>query len=246
MPEPAGSLLQPVDDSARKLAKTLIRSARHGSLGTLEAGDGSPAVSRVGLATSMDGAPIFLISRLSGHFGNLERDPRCSLLVGEPGKGDPLAHARLTVFGRAVRVNAGLLREHVRRRYLGRHPKAELYADFGDFAFWRIEVGRIALNAGFGRAFQMPPQDVLVDELLCRPFMTIEADAIVNVNAADPAVVDQYAAAAGHQSTGWRLAGIDPEGLDLSKDDATARLCFDRRLTTVDELRPALDSLGNS
>ena len=89
-------VLQPVDDSARRLSKTLIRTARQAALGTIDPTDGSPFVSRVSLATAMDGSPVFLISRLSGHFANLESDPRCSLLVGEPGKGDPLAHPRIT------------------------------------------------------------------------------------------------------------------------------------------------------
>ena len=30
----------------------------------------------------------------------------------------------------------------LRARFLARHPKSALYADFGDFAFWRIETGR--------------------------------------------------------------------------------------------------------
>ena len=49
----------------------------------------------------------------------------------------------------------------MRRRYLARQPKAALYADFGDFAFWRLEVLRASLNGGFGRAFELMAGDVL-------------------------------------------------------------------------------------
>ena len=55
----------------------------------------------------MRGEPVFFISRLSAHFPNLEADPRCSLLIGEPGKGDPLAHPRMTLIGRAEKIADG-------------------------------------------------------------------------------------------------------------------------------------------
>ena len=80
-----------------------VTRARFGALGSIDTADGSPSVSRVSLATAMDGAPGFLISRLSSHFGNLDSDERCSLLVGEPGKGDSPAHARMTITGHARR-----------------------------------------------------------------------------------------------------------------------------------------------
>ncbi len=123
-------VLQPVDDEARHLSKTLLRTARYAALGTVDLPDGTPFVSRVSLATAMDGAPVFLISRLSTHFSNLEADPRCSLLIGEPGKGDPLAHPRITLVGRAEILHAGSERDHLKQRYLRHHPKAALYVDF--------------------------------------------------------------------------------------------------------------------
>jgi len=48
--------------------------------------------------------PIFLISNLSLHFAALEVDARASLLLGEPDKGDPFAHPRMTVTGRVARA----------------------------------------------------------------------------------------------------------------------------------------------
>ena len=61
-------VLQVVDDEARRLSKTLVRTARIClQFLTVDLADGSPFVSRVSLATAMDGAPVFLISRLSTH-----------------------------------------------------------------------------------------------------------------------------------------------------------------------------------
>nr|HML29364.1 HugZ family protein [Hyphomicrobium sp.] len=65
MEEKKRDVLQPVDNEAKRLGKTLVRTARYGALGTRDPLDGAPSVSRVSLATAMDGAPIFLISRLS-------------------------------------------------------------------------------------------------------------------------------------------------------------------------------------
>ena len=88
-------------------------------------------------------------------------DPRCALLVGEPGRGDPLAHPRMTLQGVARRLardsDEG---RRARERYLLAHPKAALYADFGDFAFWRIELQRASLNGGFGRAWVLSVADL--------------------------------------------------------------------------------------
>ncbi|TIX34331.1 MAG: HugZ family protein, partial [Mesorhizobium sp.] len=90
-------VIRETDAEAIRLAKTLIRSARFGALAVIEPGTGSPLASRVGVATDLDGAPLILVSMLSAHTGAILADPRCSLLVGEPGKGDPLAHPRLTL-----------------------------------------------------------------------------------------------------------------------------------------------------
>jgi heme iron utilization protein len=146
---------QPVDEAARAQAAALMTGARTAALGVLDA-TGAPSVSRV--ATAMiDGAPALLVSSLSAHARALAADPRCSLLVGEPGaKGDPLTHPRLTLSGHAVLADkaAG------RAEWLVQHPKAQLYIDFADFSLLRVLVQSAFLNAGFGRAFLLAPADL--------------------------------------------------------------------------------------
>ncbi|PWE29291.1 pyridoxamine 5-phosphate oxidase [Maritimibacter sp. 55A14] len=157
------SPFRPADDEARALARTLLAQAAFAALGVLEPETGAPMVTRIALATVPDGAPLTLISDLALHAGALRADPRCSLLVGEPGrKGDPLTHPRLT-----LRCRAGFAQHDdpghaaLRRHYLAQRPKAALYADFADFHFvtMRIEAGY--LNAGFGRAYRLAPADIL-------------------------------------------------------------------------------------
>lgn len=245
MVEKKKDILQTVDDAARRLARGLIRSARYAALGTIDPTDGSPAVSRIGVATALSGAPVFLISRLSGHFTNLETDARCSMLLGEPGKGDPLAHPRITLIGKGVMIASGGEREALKSRYLMRHPKSAMYADFADFAFWRLDVARASLNGGFGKAYAMARDDVLFTTSSSEEaFAAMEAGAVAHMNADHADAVQHYARLAGGSGEGWRLACLDPEGLDLARGDENLRLWFDAPLSGPQDVRPILVALA--
>lgn len=236
-------VLRPVDDDARAAAKTLIRTARFAALGALQ-GDW-PAVSRVGLATDVDGAPIFPASTLTPHTAAMAADPRVSLLIGAPGKGDPLAHPRLTLFARAERLaRGGAAHERARRRYLARHPKAALYIDFGDFAMVRAAPERAAFNGGFGKAYEMRAADLRAEGDVAA-LAPLEAEAVAHMNEDHADAVALYAVRlAGAAEGAWRCVGIDPEGIDLAAGDAAARVAFPRPLESAEQLRPALVALA--
>ena len=239
-------VLRPVDEAARRLAKTLLRTARYASLGTLVPDEGSPSVSRVNLATTMSGAPVFFISRLSAHYPNLEADPRCSLLIGEPGKGDPLAHPRMTLIGHAERVPDGDERDRIKARYLSKHEKSALYAELPDFAYWRFTAYRVSLNGGFGKAFAPTSDDLVTTMPGIEELIAAEPGAVAHMNSDHSDAVDRYAAKLGHTEGGWRLACFDPEGLDLVRGDHVARLWFEQPLRSAADLRPTLVALARS
>ena len=132
-------------------ARALLAKARHGALATLDPTDGHPMASRVALAHLEEGTPFVLVSDLSAHSGALKADPRCSLLVGEVGKGDPLAYPRLTLKCRAEPLPRTA---ELRARFLEVHPKAELYIDLGDFSFFSLKLEAVSFVAGFGRAYR--------------------------------------------------------------------------------------------
>ena len=160
--EPRINPIRPTDDEARQLACALIRAARFGALATLERGTGFPVATRVALATDTDGTPVTLVSRLSNHTANILADPRASLLIGEPGKGDPLTHPRVTLFTQAREVaRGGEAHARLRDRFLAANPKAKLYVDFGDFLFVALDIERASLNGGFGKAYELTREDVL-------------------------------------------------------------------------------------
>ncbi len=237
--------LRAVDDNARRLAKTLLRTARYAGLGHLDVDDGSPVVSRVNVATCMDGRIGFLISELSPHFDALVADPRCSVLLGEPGKGDPIAHPRLTIIGRAHRIVESVEQQRFASRFLRKHPKSSLYAEFADFAYWRLTPQRALLNGGFGKAYELTQRDIQTNVDGLDDLEGMEVGAITHMNEDHRDAIDLYSARLGLKPmSGWELISLDPEGFDLAQRDETARLWFDCPIKSADELRPVLISIA--
>lgn len=237
-------LRRPVEDAVRAQVKRMLRTARFAALATLVPGDGWPQASRVSLATMIDGAPVFLASDLSGHTQALAADQRCALLVGEPGRGDPLAHPRLTLFGRAERLaRDGALDAAARRRFLARHPKAGLYADFGDFAFFRIAASHAEFNGGFGKAYTLSAAD-LAPRVPWDGLEPVEAAAVEHMNTEQRESVRHYARICGARDGDWVLTGIDPEGADLANGDEVRRLEFMTPVRDASSLRAALVALA--
>ncbi len=153
------------DDKARILARKLIDGARFGALAVSDPETGAPYVSRVGAGTDPGGTPVILISSLSRHTQGLLRAAHCSLLLGEPGKGEALTHPRITLMCMAERIDRDSAEhEVIARVYLLKQPKAQLYLGLGDFSFFRLQIGKAYLNGGFGKAFVLTADDLLVIE----------------------------------------------------------------------------------
>lgn len=154
--------IRPTDDAARHLARGLILGARIAALGTLAPDTGHPQVTRIGFGIVPDGSGLTLVSGLSAHADALRRDPRCSLLLGEPAdRGDPLNSARITLRAMALPVPPqDGARDQLRAIWLADHPKARLYVDFADFFFVRFHWIEGSLNGGFGKAFALTASDL--------------------------------------------------------------------------------------
>jgi hypothetical protein len=236
----------PADFDPVALAKSLLRATRAGSLGTLDRNTGHPFASLVNVATDADGSPLILTSRLSTHTANLEADGRASILLAQSGKGDPLAHPRLTVLGTFARVERDSAdAARVRRRFLARHPKSELYAEFGDFEFWRMNVASAHLNGGFARAADLKAADLLTDMSGADELIAAEEGAVEHMNSDHAEATRLYATKLlGEEDGPWRISGLDPDGADLTAGDRTARLAFKERVTSGGVLREALVALA--
>lgn len=234
MQEKPKDVIRPTDAEAVRLAKTLLRGARFGALAALDPETGAPLASRVGTATDLDGSPLILVSGLSAHTRALVADPRCSLLVGEPGKGDPLAHPRLSLSCRAERFERGSADwARAERRYLNRNPKAKLYVGLGDFAFFRLAIDGASLNGGFGKAYLLTEDDLVSSGPLAE-LAGSEQSALDHMNADHRDAIANYAIVFGKASpSDWRMTGIDPDGFDLANGDQALRIFFAEPLQTA-------------
>ena len=89
-------------------------------------------------------------------------------MLDERKPGDPLEGARVMLMGTATATGDA----DVRRRYLARHLDPAVYANFKDFAFYKITLKGAHLVAGFGRIVDLRPEDLLTDlatPRLCSP-----------------------------------------------------------------------------
>ena len=224
---------------ARAEARRLLRTVRSGALATLTA-EGDPYASLVTVATLPDGSPVLPLSTLAAHTQHLMADPRCSLLLDSAGRGDPLAHPRLTVTARAVKADP-VERAAWRSRFLRRHPKAEIYVDFGDFSFWRLDMRGARVIGGFGRIDMLGGADLVTDTAGAEALLDAADRSLDHMNADHADALNLYATAlCGAPEGGWRIVGLDPEGIDLGWRDATLRLDFPQRITDPAALRRQL------
>jgi putative heme iron utilization protein len=222
-------------------ARRLIRTARHGALATIETATAAPYASLVATATDMDGAPIILISRLAVHTANIEANPVASLLLAAVGGGDPMTHPRVSVLARAQKVE----QPRIRRRFLARHPDAALYADFADFAFYRLQLERAHLVAGFGRIVDLTGTQLLTDLTAAADLIAMEEEALAHINEEHREATALYATALlGCEPGDWRMTGIDPDGCDLACGDSTARLAFAEPVHSGADLRKRFQQLA--
>ena len=220
-------------------ARTLLRTVRSGALATLTP-DGDPYASLVSLASLPDGSPVLPLSTLAIHTQHLLEDPRCSLLLDGGGKGDPLTHPRVTLVGRAVQATPEE-RAAWRTRFLRRHPKAALYVDFGDFAFWRVELRAARVIGGFGRIHGLAATDLLTPLAGAEGLVDGETRSLEHMNQDHADAIRLYATVlAGGAEGAWRISGIDPDGMDLTLADDTRRLHFPERITDPTALRHQL------
>src|SRR5688572_15745043 len=234
---------QDIAFDAPKAAKKLLREGLSGALATLMPGSGDPYCSLVNVATAHDGSPLLLISKLAIHTKNIVADPRASLMLDERKAGDPLEGARVMLMGRVSETDDA----KVRARYLARHPEAEMFAGFADFAIYRMDIERVHLVAGFGRIVDLAGKDILTDVSGAEALIEAEADAVAHMNEDHKDALQLYATKLlGAPDGEWHCTGCDPEGLDLRLDRVGLRLPFPQRVNASGQLRAVLVELAQA
>jgi heme oxygenase (biliverdin-IX-beta and delta-forming) len=228
---------------AAAACKKLLREARTGALATLMPSSGDPYCSLVNVASAADGAPLLLLSKLALHTQNILADSRVSLMLDEGRSGDPLEGARVMLMGRAAATDDA----DARRRYLARHPQADLFASFGDFAFYRVTLKAAHLVAGFARIVDFGASDILTDLSGSQVLVSNEAEIVTHINDEHSNALRLYATKLLHGPDGaWRCVGCDPEGLELQLDGIAFRLVFPHRIKSLGPLREILQDLAQT
>ncbi len=233
------------DDTPRAV-RDLLRGLDRAALATIlpagaNGGGTWPYASLVLVAVDHDLSPLLLLSDLAEHSKAIAADPRVSLLFdGTAGLDQPLTGARVSLLGRAVETNDARLK----RRFLARHPDAAMYAGFKDFRLYRMTPDRAHLVAGFGKIRWLSATELLPEAPLAE-LVESEAGIVSHMNDDHADALQLYVGKLlGLPGDGWRMTGIDTEGIDLRCKGRVARLPFDVPLSAASQARQALVSLA--
>ncbi len=235
--------------SHAELARTLVDRVAIGTLSTLSREpEGYPYGSFVTYGL-WAGLPVFLISTLAEHTKNLRGESRCSLLVAEPGTGDPLARSRVTLVGRCEETSPEE-RGAAREAFLAAHPNASYYVDFKDFALWRLSVESIRYIGGYGRMSWV--EAAAWSEALPCPVAAKAAGVVDHMNEdhADTLALYCRAFSRATDTEEARMTGVDRYGFEMSAQTGQGprpiRLAFSQPLTGVDQVRKELVALARA
>lgn len=224
-------------------ARRLVRGRGHAALATSL--DGRPYVSLVAVACNGDATPLLLLSDLAQHTKNLAADPRVALLYADSdGDADPLAGGRVSLLARAERCEDPV----AAARFAARHPTSRNYAGFADFHLYRVVPESAHLVAGFGRIRWIAGEDLRFRGDAAA-LAAAENEIVAHMNADHAEAIALYAEILlRRQGPGWRVTGIDPEGLDLRRPTETggetARLDFAAPVLTPAAARRILVDLA--
>ena len=240
----------PPEPSHAERCRTLVAAGSRGALSTLAADpEGYPYGSVASYALDDAGNPLFFVSLMAEHTQNAIRDPRASLLVTEPvpDGADPLASGRATLLGLLAQVDESD-RAQVRDRYLEANPTASYYIEFGDFAFYRLDVGSIRYVGGYGRMSWVDPRAYAVAE--ADPLAGAAAAGIIehmNADHAEAQVLFCRHLAGRPDTAGATMSAVDRYGFEMvaagPTGRAAVRLGFPEPCSTGDEVRRAMVAL---
>ncbi len=236
----------PAEPSHAERCRTLVASASRGALSTIAvdpAGYPYGSVATYGLDPT--GNPIFFVSLMAEHTQNAMRDPRASLLVTEPvpAGADPLASGRATLMGPLTRVDDAD-RPAAQALYLAANPTAAYYIEFGDFAFYRLDVASIRYVGGYGRMSWVDAGRYAAAEP--DPLAPAAAGIIGHMNAdhAEAQVLYCRYLAGRPETTAASMSAVDRYGFEMVAESpagrAAVRLAFPEPCSTGDEVRKAM------
>ncbi|MEH6753964.1 MAG: DUF2470 domain-containing protein [Alphaproteobacteria bacterium] len=205
------------------LARRLLRKNRTATLSTLDTETGgSPYGSLVLTACALDATPLVLLSDLARHTRNFKTDNRVSMVFASPGV-EAINMSRATIIGKMEPCDDARLHD----RFLRRHHGARNHMAFADFHLYQLVPESVHFIGGFGRIETLDAGDVVLGKARVEVLTEAEADIVEHMNLDHTAAIRAYAHShADRPGLDWRMTGIDPEGCDLARNDADARVDF--------------------
>jgi hypothetical protein len=102
----------------------------------------------------------------------------------------------------------------LKARWVARHPYAAFYAEFTDFALFRLRPANGQFIGGFASAHRLKQADLEADPAAVAAVGAAEAGIIEHMNT-------DHAAAIAHMAgeAGWRMVAVDVDGCDLGRED---------------------------
>jgi putative heme iron utilization protein len=176
----------------------------------------------------------------------LNQNSKASLLIAETGDGNPLALGRVTLVGECHEIT-GEEREPAKKAFLEAHESASVYADWDDFAFFRLSVESVRYIGGFGRMSWVSGSkwsDAEAD-----PVDEFSEDIITHMNEdhADALVLYCKAMSKAADTSEAVMTGIDRYGFEMLATTESGkkpiRLAFGNEVKNSDEARVELVKL---
>ncbi|CRI58906.1 HugZ family protein [Pseudomonas sp. CCOS 191] len=229
--------------NALRPARELLLKEYRGVLSThSKSMPGFPFGSVVPYCLDADGHPLILISRIAQHTHNLQKDPKCSMLVGEREAEDVQAVGRLTVMAEARKLTDEAAIEAAASRYYRYFPESANYHKAHDFDFWVLEPVRHRYIGGFGAIHWL-------DQVtLANPFAgKAETSMIEHMNSDHANAIAHYVELTGlPRGAPAELVGIDSEGMHLRIGQGVYWLAFPSICNTPTQVREALVLLARA
>ena len=223
--------------------RRLIRASRSAALSTsLISADGWPYGSLVTVAIALDGSPLLLFSTLSDHTRNIEQDNRASLLFERASRHfNPQRGPRVALLGK---IRCTKNRTHA-ERFLNVHPEAKLYAKFDDFGFYKMTIDQAHWVGGFAQAQWLSGRFIVSNGKAVKAISKAAASIVEHVNEDHADALDLYVnKILKRRGKGWKMIGIDPDGIDMMLRHRCARLSFPKPIASADCARAALVELA--
>ena len=224
--------------AARQLVRNAYKAVLCTNMHPGKDAQGWPLGSLVTIASAWDGSPILMLSNLSQHTQNITRDERSSLVIdGTEGFLNPQEGPRVGIIGRTRPIKD----KRFRRRFLSRHPGAALYASFGDFQCYKMEIEKYHYVGGFAQALWIEKQKAVLPRKDWVNIAEAEEDILEHMNLAHPEALRLYGTKLlGKRGKYWNMFALDPEGFDLRCGNSVHRVNFPSLVKNENDCRKAL------